>query len=164
MKSQQKEKKALTIYFLTFGGIIIWLGLILLAPYLKSQSLRLNVLVYTIFSPICHQISSRSLFLFGHPLAVCSRCFGIYFGFLIGFLLYPLLKRLSNTTLPKTRIFIFISSPIVFDTLGNFFRLWITPNIPRFIIGFLWGIILPFFFIVGIIDLFTGIRSKNKAS
>jgi len=144
-------------------GIIVWLGIIFLAPYLDSHDSGLNVFFYAVLSPVCHQIPSRSFFLWDYPLAACGRCLGIYSGFFIGVLLYPFLKGLSNTTLPKTKTFIFFSLPIVFDTFGNFLSLWMTPNIPRFIVGFLWGLILPFYFIPGITDFVLSIgQSKEK--
>lgn len=160
----KNKKKILLIYFLTLGGTVFWLGLIILAPYLKSKSLNLNVFVNSVFSPICHQIPSRSFFLFGYPLAVCSRCFGIYVGFLIGVLLYPFLNEFSADSMPSTRIFILTSIPIVLDTGGNFFHLWMTPNIPRFIIGLIWGLILPIYFITGIADFFLNLSQTKKTS
>lgn len=157
------RSRILTIYFFSMIGIIVWLGIIFLAPYLDSHDSGLNVFFYAVLSPVCHQIPSRSFFLWGYPLAACGRCLGIYSGFFIGVLLYPFLKGLSNTTLPKTKTFIFFSLPIVFDTFGNFLRLWMTPNIPRFIVGFLWGLILPFYFIPGITDFVLSIgQSKEK--
>ena len=150
----KKKSKILLIYFLTLNGIIIWLGVIFLAPYLKSHSSDLNIFFYAIFSPICHQNPSRCFFLFEYPLAVCARCFGVYFGFLGGTGLYPFLKGFSNITLPKTRVFIFVSLPIIIDTMGNFFHLWMTSSWFRFTVGFIWGMILPFYFIVGLTELF----------
>lgn len=160
----KNKGKLLIIYFLTLGGVVIWISAILLAPYLKSKSIILNVYVYTIFSSICHQIPSRSFFLFGYPLAVCVRCFGIYSGFFSGVLFYPVLKSFSSTSLPQVKAFIFLSFPVVFDTIGNFIRLWSTPNIPRFFTGFLWGLILPFYFIAGITDLALKLRNNNYES
>lgn len=148
----KKKYKILLVYLLTLCGIIIWLGVIFLAPYLKSQSLGLQAFCYGIFSPICHQNPSRSFLLFGYPLGVCARCLGIYIGFLGGTGLYPFFNKFSNLTLPKTRIFILMSLPVVIDTAGNFFRIWMTSNWPRFATGFIWGIILPFYFIIGLTD------------
>lgn len=160
----KKKNKILLIYFLTLVGVIFWLGLIILVPYLKSQSINLNVFVNAIFSPICHQTPSRSFFLFGYPLAVCGRCFGIYVGFFIGVLLYPFVNGFSVESLPKARMFILVSAPIVFDTVGNFFHLWMTPIIPRFIIGLIWGLLLPFYFITGITDFFLNLRQDKGNS
>lgn len=151
------------VYFLTLGGIILWIGLIIIVPYLKSKSISLNTFGYAMFSPICHQIPSRSFFLFRHPLAVCSRCFGIYVGSLLGVLSYPLVHKFSIASLPKPRTLILVSLPIVVDTIGNFLHLWLTPNLPRFFIGILWGVILPFYFITGITDFVLSIRHKRES-
>jgi uncharacterized membrane protein len=148
------------IYFLTLLGILVWIGAIFLAPYLKSHSKAWNIFVYAIFSPICHQVPSRSFFFFGYPLAVCGRCLGIYSGFFFGVGLYPFVRGFSAVSLPKTRIFILISLPIVTDTAGNFLNLWNSPNLARFATGFLWGTILPFYFITGLVDLFRDFRQK----
>jgi len=148
----KKKIKILFIYSSTLIGIIIWLGIIFWAPYLKSRSSGLNVFIYAIFSPLCHQIQSRSFFLFEYPLAVCARCLGIYFGFLGGTGFFPFLRGFSNLNLPKTRTFILMSLPIVMDAVGSFFSFWVTSNWFRFITGFIWGMILPFYFITGIAD------------
>jgi uncharacterized membrane protein len=158
----KRRSKILVVYFFSLSGIVVWLGIIFLAPYLKSQQSGWNILFYSVLSPICHQVPSRSFFLLGYPLAVCGRCLGIYAGFFIGVLIYPFLKDLSNTTLPKTKTFILFSFPVVIDTLGNFLRVWMTPNLPRFIIGFLWGLMLPFYFIPGITDFFFSIGHKKE--
>jgi uncharacterized membrane protein len=158
----KRRSKILAVYFFALIGIAVWLGIIFLAPCLKSHHSGWNILFYSVLSPVCHQVPSRSFFFLGYPLAVCGRCLGIYAGFFIGVLIYPFLKDLSNTTLPKTKTFILFSLPIVFDTLGNFLRVWMTPNLPRFIIGFLWGLILPFYFIPGITDFFFSIGHTEK--
>ena len=157
----KRKNKVGLVYFLTLAGILLWLGLIFLAPYLKSQDSGLNIFAYLIFAPICHQIPARSFFLFGHPLAVCGRCLGIYFGFLGGMGLYALRRGFSDTVLPRIRIFILVTSPLVFDAMGNFFHIWNTSNWIRFLTGFLWGLILPFYFITGVSDFFINREGKK---
>ena len=158
----KRRLKILTVYFFSLMGIAFWLSIIFLAPYLKSLNSSWNVLFYSILSPVCHQIPSRSYFLLGCPLAVCGRCLGIYSGFFFGVLIYPFLKGFSNTTLPKAKTFILFSLPVILDTLGNFLRVWMTPNLPRFIIGLLWGLILPFYFIPGLTDFFLSLGHKEE--
>ncbi len=41
----------------------------------------------SVFASVCHQQPGRSFWLNGAPLAVCERCFGIYFGLLLGVLI-----------------------------------------------------------------------------
>ncbi|MFC2168988.1 DUF2085 domain-containing protein [Acidobacteriota bacterium] len=149
------KTKVFLIYFLTLVGIFFWLGAIFLAPYLKSQSSALNNFIYAMFSAVCHQNPARSFFAFGYPFSVCSRCFGIYFGFLAGTFLFPLLKSFRNVSLPKVNIFFLFSMPILVDAAGNLFSIWVTFGWLRFLFGFIWGFILPFYLITGLIDFFV---------
>lgn len=158
----KRKQRILLVYYLTLGGIIIWLGVIFLAPYLRSQDSSLSTFAYLIFTPICHQIPSRSFHLFGQPLAVCARCLGIYFGVLGGTGLYPLINGFSKLDLPRARIFIIVSLPMIMDAGGNFLNLWASSHWIRFVTGFLWGLILPFYFIVGVSD-FVLKRAQEKS-
>ncbi|MDH5705244.1 MAG: DUF2085 domain-containing protein [Candidatus Aminicenantes bacterium] len=158
-----RKHRILLVYYLTLGGIIIWLGVIFLAPYLRSQDSSLSAFVYSVFTPICHQIPFRSFHLFGQPLAVCARCLGIYFGILGGTGLYPLINGFSKLSLPRVRIFIIVSLPMIADAGGNFLHLWLSSHWIRFMTGFLWGLILPFYFIVGVSDFFLK-RAQEKAN
>jgi len=149
------KSKIVVVYILAISIIIIWITAIFLAPYLRNRAWPGYIFIYSLFSPICHQNPARSFFIFGYPLAVCSRCLGIYIGFLGGVIIYPLFRGFSSLSLPRTKYFLALSLPIGVDTLGNFFRLWSTSNWPRFVLGFVWGIILPFYFITGLAELIT---------
>lgn len=155
------KNKILLVYSLTLCGIVAWLGAVFLAPFFESRDLGLGGLLYSAFSPICHQFPSRSFFLFGYPLAVCSRCLGIYSGFLLGTGVYVISGKSSTLQLPRLRTFILVSLPIVIDTAGNFFDFWNTSNWIRFAIGSIWGLILPFYFIAGITDAFLNIDKSE---
>jgi len=149
------EKKIVrNVFVFTLAGIGIWLILIFMAPYLKSLDQPLNAFIYSIFAPICHQRLSRCFSFYGYPLAVCTRCLGIYFGFFLGTLFFPMKRGFKVLRPPKNKIFFILSSPIVIDTSGNFLNLWQTSDWLRFVIGSIWGIILPYYFIVGISELF----------
>ena len=154
------ERRLALIYFLTLTGSLIWLAAIMLAPWLRSRSSGLSPFLYACFAPICHQIPSRSFELFGFPMAVCARCLGIYAGFLAGTVLYPIRRGFSAVRLPKTSLFMAVSAPIVLDTAANVLLLWNTPNLVRFSLGFLWGLILPYYFLTGLGEL--ALRGGNK--
>jgi uncharacterized membrane protein len=145
-----QKQKILTVYWVTFFGSLIWVAAIVMAPLMTSLDNGWGVLLYKTFSPLCHQIPERCFHLWGFPLAVCSRCFGIYSGFITGLLLFPITKRFSSVSVPKTSFFILMTTPILTDTIGNFFLLWKTSTWLRFAIGWIWGIILPFYFVAGI--------------
>ncbi|MFQ6082306.1 MAG: DUF2085 domain-containing protein [Candidatus Aminicenantia bacterium] len=151
------------IYFFVLISILFCATLIFSAPYFVNQKKDIGYLIYLIFSPLCHQIPERSFHLFNHTLAVCSRCTGIYLGFLAGVILYPFIRRINNISLPQPQIFIFISLPMVIDITGNFFHFWTNTNLSRAIIGIIWGIGLPFYFIPGIIDLFQPQATSPKS-
>jgi uncharacterized membrane protein len=162
--STLKKRIILGVYFSTAGAIILWLGAIVWAPYLRGHSSPWQGFIYAVFSPVCHQIESRSFLLFGQPLAVCSRCLGIYVGCLAGIGLYPFLRGFGRLELPRTGVFISLSFPIVIDTVGNFAGLWNTANLARFATGLLWGPILPFYLITGLADLLLSRSTRKEES
>jgi len=79
----------------------------------------------------------------------------------VGTLFYPLFRGFASITLPEKKIFILMSLPIVADTMGNLFTLWVTPPWIRYATGFLWGIMLPFYFITGIAEALIS-RANRK--
>ena len=149
------DAKAKLVYSLTLAGTLTWLAAIVLAPYLRRRGVRLNALIYGVFAPTCHQLPSRSFHLWGFPMAVCGRCTGIYLGFLAGMLAYPILRRLGREDTPRALTFVILSLPMAVDALGNFFNAWSTGNVLRLITGFIWGTILPFYFLAGLNGVFV---------
>lgn len=141
------------VYLLTLCGSFILLGLIFLAPVLKSLSNPAGDMIYILFSPLCHQIPARSFIINDYPLAVCARCLGIYLGFFLGTLIYPMINGIRNREVPLRLYLILFTLPILIDTGANFIGMWYTPGWIRLILGILWGSILPFYFIAGINDL-----------
>jgi len=152
-----------TVYAITLAGAFAWLGAVVLAPYLARGSSPAAGFLYALFSPVCHQIPSRCFHLFGHPMAVCSRCFGIYSGFLGGLLAYPLLRGFGPSPLPRSRTLFLLSTPIIVDAAANMAGLWSSSGGARFVTGFLWGILLPFYFLAGIIDYLSRRSPKKQA-
>ncbi len=149
------RRRIIGIYAATVAGTVLWLGAIVAAPFFRNRGFDSAGFLYACFAPVCHQTPDRSLFLWGFPLAVCARCFGIYLGFAAGLFLFPFLRGLSSVRLPSFKAFALVSFPIVLDFAGNVLRLWSTSNIPRLLTGFLWGAILPFYFLAGLVGLFA---------
>lgn len=157
------KTKLVLIYSITLTGILAWIAVIFLAPYLESQSSPLSGFIYTIFSPTCHQIPSRCFYAFGHPLAVCARCLGIYCGFLLGILIFPFIQGLGSPAMPKAKTFILLSIPIALDAAVNLFGIWTSPDWVRFLTGIVWGLILPFYYLAGLSDFFLN-RKRGHAN
>ena len=140
------------VHMLTLVGTVLWLAAVWAAPLLKVRGSRGAAFLYAVFAPVCHQRPERSFFAAGFPLAVCGRCLGIYLGFLAGVLAYPRLRRRLRGGVPAASLLVALTLPIGVDAAGNFLGLWATGNVVRLATGFVWGTILPFFFIPGVAE------------
>jgi uncharacterized membrane protein len=158
------RSRLIRLYLLTSGGAFLWIAAIVAAPYLRSRGLDQAGWFYACFAPLCHQISDRSFFLWGFPLAVCARCFGIYTGFAAGLMIYPFRRGFDTARIPRLKMFLLVSAPIVLDTGGNFLRLWETGHLLRFLTGYLWGSLLPFYFLTGLAEWPAPFRASPTAS
>jgi uncharacterized membrane protein len=91
---------------------------------------------------VCHQLDSRSL-IFGETVSpICSRCAGIYMGFIVAALILFIMFRKKQCELPPLYIMIilgvfFIST--IIDGLASYLGLYETNNIVRFSSGTLCG-------------------------
>lgn len=141
------------VYAITFLGTLAWIAAIFLAPYLRSRSSGAASLVYAIFAPVCHQIPSRCFHFHGFPLAVCGRCLGIYVGFFAGLVAYPAVRGFRKIAIPAVRLFILLSLPAAVDFAGGFVGAWTSPIWVRFGTGFVWGVLLPYYFLTGVCEL-----------
>lgn len=118
--------------------------------------------IYRAFSTLCHQLPERSYFIDGHKLAVCSRCTGLYAGFAITFLLYPLIRSLRSTATPPRKWLILATMPFLVDFSLTFFGVWENTHTSRLITGLLLGSTAVFYVMPGIIDLsFRALRTQS---
>jgi uncharacterized membrane protein len=92
-----ESAQAWLIYAALMSVCLVWLGVIFAPPLLIAQGHQYAALaLYQGLSGICHQIPSRSFQLHGFPLAVCSRCTGLYAGVAMGAMLHPFVRRFSG--------------------------------------------------------------------
>lgn len=152
------------VWALTFFGTLVWLGAVGLAPWLAARgSSGAARFIYAAFAPLCHQVPGRCFAISGHPLAVCGRCLGIYAGFAAGLILYPFIRGFSQAALPRARLFLLLTLPMALDGLAGLLGVWRSPIGVRFAIGFVWGTILPFYFVTGAVDLLRARRERAAA-
>ena len=109
--------------------------------------------IYGAFAVFCHQLPERSYFIDGHKLAVCSRCTGIYAGFALTLLLYPLIGSLKNTVTPPRSWLLLATLPLAIDVSVNFFGFWQNTHTSRLLTGALLGGATVFYVMPGIVDL-----------
>lgn len=84
----------------------------------------------------CHQQPDRSFWILGYPIALCCRCYGVYFStFTYG--IFVVIRKIKL----KWKNFFIIFSVILIDIFLNF-KVINTGNIIRFFAGVLIGILL----------------------
>ncbi len=155
---QIEEMQSLTLHrkiFVLFIGASVLFNLLYFSASYFSFIGYLSVAssIYQFFSPLCHQLDSRSFSLFGHPLAVCARCTGIYLGFLAGLVTLLLTLKEPLRAIPKKKYFYVLFAPAMLDFLLNFLGILSTPSLLRAFTGFMIGMILPFYIMPGICEI-----------
>jgi uncharacterized membrane protein len=152
------------LWALTLAGTAVWLAAIVLAPWLAGHGRAAAArFIYAVFAPLCHQIPDRCFRLDGLPFAVCGRCSGIYGGFAAGLLVYPALRGFAKLSLPPVRLFLALTLPMAVDAGGGILGFWHSPIGLRFATGFAWGLILPYYFLPGMADLFRARAERRRA-
>ena len=139
-----------------FGLIIFaWLFLIVIAPVAEAHGYTtISRPLYKFFSFICHQIDGRSFHVEGHQFCVCARCFGVYFGLLFGFVVYPLIRRIEETE-PFPRFWLFLAMiPMGVDWSLGFFGIWENTHWSRFTTGAILGAACGLFIVPALVELF----------
>lgn len=113
------------------------------------------------FSNLCHQHPARSFWINGQPMAVCSRCFGIYAGFAGGWFLLPLYSMadaVAGWNIKKIALVVVIINFV--DIVGNMMGFWENTIVSRLAFGCTLGISVALIFSG---DFFKKIiKSKEK--
>ena len=120
---------------LTIAWIVIT-AIAVAAPILINISPGIAAALYLSMKPICHQMASRSFFIAGNKMALCTRCTGIFAGLAVFGIISLILRERARISMRVMMIFI---APMAIDGVAQIFGLWMTPNLPRFITGVLAG-------------------------
>lgn len=112
--------------------------------------------MYQFFQPLCHQIDERTFHLFGAPLAVCIRCSAIYFAFLGGTLLYPVIRSVNRAVLPHRRWLVLAALPMLLDVAAGVAGFHESTLVSRSVTGALIGMVLPFYIIPAAVEAVLG--------
>jgi uncharacterized membrane protein len=142
------------VWSLTAVLTLLFVSLIVVAPLaLANGDNSAAFLLYEMFRRVCHQIPERGFYLEGHPLAVCARCTGIYFGFAAGVLLYPLVRSLRRGDAPARRWLLIALAPALLDFALGVFHVWENTHLSRALTGALLGAVAAFYVMPGLMDL-----------
>jgi uncharacterized membrane protein len=139
-----------------------WVCVILFAPVAAANGwTSISQPIYKICSYICHQIPARSFYLENHPFAVCARCFGVYFGLLSGFIIYPFLRSVEKTeSFPRFWLFLAMI-PMGVDWSLGFFHIWENTHVSRFLTGLILGMACAIFIIPALVEIFELLARKK---
>lgn len=162
--SKRFSAQARFVWMVATAVVFIWVALIVVAPLLLSAGVAgASSPLYTFFSYICHQIPERSLHLAGHQLAVCSRCSGVYFGLLLGILVYPLWRPIDEIE-PIPRIWLFLSLiPITIDWSLTVFGIWENNHFSRILTGLILGAVCATFIVPALVEIVRNFSFRRPA-
>jgi uncharacterized membrane protein len=147
------------------GVALLWLGLIVGAPVAASGGHETTAFViYQGLKTVCHQMPERAFWVAGHPLAVCARCFGIYVGFAVAVLLYPLSRRLQQTGTPRREWLILALLPTAVDFTLGITGLWANTHTSRFLTGAWLGAWAAFYVVPGMVEIARQRRDRRAVS
>lgn len=132
----------------------VWVLLIVGTPAVQaSGGHSVSESLYGFFSYACHQDAARSFHIFGEKFAVCSRCFGVYFGLFGGLLAYPLMRPMDES-MPLPRLWLFAAMlPMAIDWSLGYFRILENTHFSRVVTGLILGIACAVFIVPALIEL-----------
>ena len=160
-KSTRDNRRAITVWAGTSAIALAILGLIVVAPLAQAHGHpEFASTIYKAFSFVCHQIPERSFHLAGHQFGVCSRCTGLYAGFAVAALVYPLARSLQRTDTPSRLWLILATLPLLIDFGLGYFSIWENTHLSRFLTGALLSSVAVFYIIPGLIDLSSAVASR----
>jgi uncharacterized membrane protein len=150
-----EKRTAVFTYLVVLLLCIAWLGGAVLVPILEAARAAqvaaepgnsggpgwwiAPLLLRAAYHMVCHQIPERSVWLDGRPMAVCARCFGIYFGYLLGLIVYPFSGRLARVDNPRRIGLILALVPLGVDFIGGYTGLFHNSATSRVITGMIAG-------------------------
>lgn len=157
------KRLAVLAWFIGFAFVFIWVASIVLAPIFEGNGLaNISAPIYNFFSFLCHQQSSRSFHIENHAFAVCSRCFGIYFGLLTGFIIYLFIRKIEEIE-PFSRIWLFLALiPMGIDWGLTAFDIWENTHLSRFITGLILGVTCAIFIVPALVEIVRLLSNKSK--
>lgn len=159
------KRQAWKVWVIGLAVVFVWVALILVAPIAKANGLvAVSTPLYHFFSYICHRLPERSFFIEGEQFGVCSRCFGVYFGLLAGFVVYPLWRKIDEIE-PLPRFWLFLSLiPISIDWSLTIFGIWENTFLTRFITGLILGFACSTFIVPALVEITRNLSYRKRIS
>ncbi|MGE3465620.1 MAG: DUF2085 domain-containing protein [Pyrinomonadaceae bacterium] len=159
------RKQAIKAWKAALAVVLIWVLLIVAAPVVKAGGFAaVSTPLFSFFSFMCHQLPERSFHIAGEQFGVCSRCFGVYFGLLLGVAVYPLWRNIEEIE-PLPRFWLFLSLiPITIDWSLTVFDIWENTQLSRLITGLILGLACATFIVPAIVEITRNLTSRFAAA
>ncbi|MEO7658484.1 MAG: DUF2085 domain-containing protein [Pyrinomonadaceae bacterium] len=156
------RRQAFSVWAIGLAAVGVWVLLIVGAPIAKASGFaELSSPLYQFFGFVCHQLPGRSFHVEGEQMAVCSRCFGVYFGLFSGFAIYPLWRSIEEIE-PMARFWLFLSLiPIAIDWSLTVFGIWENTHLSRFITGMILGVACATFIVPAIVEVTRNLTRRR---
>ena len=149
-----QSRRPLVFWLISVAAVLLLVSLIIIAPVAMANGHTDVALgVYRAFGTFCHQRPDRSYFIDGHKFAVCSRCTGLYFGFALTLLVYPLIRSLRNAATPRLIFLLLAALPLAIDFSLTFLGIWENTHTSRLLTGALLGGAAVFYVVPGLVEL-----------
>lgn len=158
------KKQARTVWSVSLTIVLVWLFLIVLAPLTADAASGISAPIYRFFGFVCHQQTERSFHFDEHAFAVCARCFGVYFGLLAGFAVYPFFRRVEDVE-PLPRAYLFLAMiPMGVDWALGAFDVWANTHVSRFSTGAILGAACGVYIVPALVEIarLTSGRAKRR--
>ncbi|MGA9118911.1 MAG: DUF2085 domain-containing protein [Bacteroidota bacterium] len=155
--------RARIVYIALLSGTLLWCSAIVAAPLLVNSPWSHTAdFLYRFFHPICNQLDSHSFHIDGEKTAVCMRCSSIYFSFLLGLLMYPLLRPIGQR-IGLSRAWLFVAvAPMTLDAMLSLFGIHESTSLSRILTGSLFGVIAVFIVVPIIVDAISELRTRPR--
>jgi uncharacterized membrane protein len=148
------DHRPLAMWLIVAAASLVVMLLIIGAPLaLKAGHPFWGLTIYRAFSYVCHQIPERSFFIAEHQFAVCARCTGLYAGFTLATVVYPLVRSLRQIEAPARKWLFLAAAPLAIDFTVGFLGIWNNTHFSRFATGALLGAAAVFYVMPGLMDL-----------
>jgi len=162
LRQGRTERRAWLVWSASAAIAVAILILIVGAPLAAARGYSGAAgVIYQSFSVLCHQIPERSYFIAEHKLAVCARCTGLYAGFALTLLLYPLVRPLRTVEWPRREWLLLAALPMGIDFSLTFLGLWENTHTSRLLTGLLLGGASVFYVMPGLMELATRKTQKT---
>jgi uncharacterized membrane protein len=143
---------------LVLTGLLV--VLVTLPPFVGASA---RSLIMTGFSGVCHQLPDRSPHIDGVALAVCHRCYGIYWGLFLAVAGFLAMYRWDAFLYRRAPVVLAASLvPLSIDWLGDALGFWTNTPHSRLLTGLVFGIVAGYFVARGVIETFLSRAARVR--